>query len=1305
MAVVSLPTLDNYAHAKWDLALFSGGVELELDLISASFTINNGDVNNPFNLNCNNTANIKIENDFDLVKGQEIEAIAYLLDENEQRTQTTISLGTYYVDNGDFDEYQNSYSFVSSENKYNINCPYIDFTDSQVVSQDSMSMNFAALVNLEFTTAGFEAPLAQELESEGISVNVDPTVIDYTQYTLIGLLNAYNSIYCNVQDGFDGATSQADALPYDLASAGSPQKSYGDTSGVDYVSINFNYVNTTTEVIEADLENGTDEHTVTNRSTQSSKYYFSTDYQGETAVSGNGFQIEFPFPIGANNATGAQNKQSILEAYNDGNIANFLTRFETAYFPTASIGYILSPEIMARINHNTMFYDTSAVDSEDLAEHLVDGEYVFDLENPSDLTIYNQITYPFTMMCMQYSITFDGSASLSVSSGNSWNVSSLTSSTSSGSVSVISDGAGNNVAQVMAMLGRLENSVTWWNKNGLNLNNFGTILANADYLNMGSKLFQEIQAQTITTEYLKASEGNIDWLTVLSATIETAMIKDGAITHAKIGTEAVEASNIKDATITGAQIANSTITNAHIANISADKINAGTIYTNNVTIQSQEGNFLISDNTLQIKDNNDVVRVQVGQTGASAPYDYDLVLADASGNIMWNASGLQEDGVPNGLIKDAMVANNAAIQAGKLDIDSLFTVINNDNTHTIYGSKIYMNNEDASLEVVLSEIRTEIGSGSGEFYMDLTVPPTLDNYPAILWSGSTLLYPDTDVYPNTNVYPGSNGSGTPTYEDHIGAKAYLTDSFGNVRSWMFTKDEHDNYYWQETTGTLDDTILHRLAVVEIDTTKFESRFSEMTVNQDGIYNFWSMFHQDSSQIIQEVANDRLISAINQTAEQVSINASKISLEGLVTVNGKFTIDQYGSMTATGGTIANFTINNTAIYNGTNSMQSTTQGVYIGTDGIRQYNSANAFVNIQNGVLTANGVELEGSLHAYSTDENFYVVSIGNSKDSSDSDYYTQAQLSYQGIWTEYRPYSPSASDLHKYEAFMISTSSGCRTELNYYPDYTDYRTWQRTRIYPGSIEVSDVTMDATRRVTIGTDTDVGINIIGNLGLAISLWYDGTVSAGEYIENGYSLSSKYATISSLSGYVTNTSLTQTLSDYVTFSDLSTTLDDYVTDTSLATTLSDYVTDTSLATVLDDYATISSLSAYFPFSNIKQYYNSSVPVFSGGWTSIGTIENLMNISTYGNNVLLVITATNYNSRSTHPSGIHVQPQGSGIGSYSESGMIGHIQDTNSSHSYNDLTLVCRASSYDSNEVYVTASSGSSLQVRIYAIILDD
>ena len=1252
MAVVSLPTLDNYAHARWDLALFSGGVELELDLISASFTINNGDVNNPFNLNCNNTANIKIENDFDLVKGQEIEAIAYLLDENEQRTQTTISLGTYYVDNGDFDEYQNSYSFVSSENKYNINCPYIDFTDSQVVSQDSMSMNFAALVNLEFTTAGFEAPLAQELESEGISVNVDPTVIDYTQYTLIGLLNAYNSIYCNVQDGFDGATSQADALPYDLASAGSPQKSYGDTSGVDYVSINFNYVNTTTEVIEADLENGTDEHTVTNRSTQSSKYYFSTDYQGETAVSGNGFQIEFPFPVGANNATGAQNKQSILEAYNDGNIANFLTRFETAYFPTASIGYILSPEIMARINHNTMFYDTSAVDSEDLAEHLVDGQYVFDLENPSDLAIYNQITYPFTMMCMQYSITFDGSASLSVSSGNSWNVSSLTSSTSSGSVSVISDGAGNNVAQVMAMLGRLENSVTWWNKNGLNLNNFGTILANADYLNMGSKLFQEIQAQTITTDYLKASEGNIDWLTVLSATIETAMIKDGAITHAKIGTEAVEASNIKDATITGAQIANSTITNAHIANVSADKLTAGTIYTNNVTIQSQEGNFLISDNTLQIKDNNDTVRVQIGQTGSTAPYDYDLILADASGNIMWNASGLQEDGVPNGLIKDSMVANNAAIQAGKLDIDSLFSVINNDNTHSIYGSKIYMDNEHASLTAVLSEIRSEIGSGSGEYYLDLTAVPTLNNYPASNWG--TYQYPSNTTYPSNATYPGVVGN---SYEDHLGATAYWIQSDGSVRSWMFSKDQNDNYYWEETTGSFNDALIHRLAVVEINTEEFESRFSEMDVTQSGIYNFWSMFHQDSSQIIQEVANDRLISAINQTAEQVSINASKISLEGLVTVNGKFTIDQYGSMTATGGTIANFTINNTAIYNGTNSMQSTTQGVYIGTDGIRQYNSANAYINMQNGVLTANGVDITGNLKM--TDG---YVNIQTTEDESSITSKITFENNYQTIdflQNRKTKISSKAVTLENNVSYFREPELDLTQSLNAYSDkvtisQTNDSGQITTSYYYDGVYIVDSVNNTRSYFT--ADTVYAPSISADSMFADSVEADSIV-ADSFTENGTTLANKYATISSLSNYATVSSLS-------------------------------------------NYATISSLNNYFPLSRISHYANSR-PGYNT-WTYGGTIENLLNISTAPKNYLLIVNVDT-DDTATHPIGIHLQKAGVSS-SYDTTATRGHIETTNTGNTFNGLTLTIFTNQYYNHELYFKCDAfAASVMLRIYAIDL--
>ena len=54
-------------------------------------------------------------------------------------------------------------------------------------------------------------------------------------------------------------------------------------------------------------------------------------------------------------------------------------------------------------------------------------------------------------------------------------------------------------------------------------------------------------------------------------------------------------------------------------------------------------------------------------------------------------------------------------------------------------------------------------------------------------------------------------------------------------------------------------------------------------------------------------------------------------------NGNFVVTNSGEMTAKSGFIGNgnsgFTISNTAIYNSTNSMSSTTNGLYLGTDGI------------------------------------------------------------------------------------------------------------------------------------------------------------------------------------------------------------------------------------------------------------------------------------------------------------------------------------------------------------------------------------
>lgn len=80
----------------------------------------------------------------------------------------------------------------------------------------------------------------------------------------------------------------------------------------------------------------------------------------------------------------------------------------------------------------------------------------------------------------------------------------------------------------------------------------------------------------------------------------------------------------------------------------------------------------------------------------------------------------------------------------------------------------------------------------------------------------------------------------------------------------------------------------------------------------------------------------------------TIIAKKANITGIITANTGYI----------GGT-SGWIIKAGAIYSGTTSMTSTAVGTYIGIDGIRNYSSNNAYVNIQNGILTAKSVDLSG----------------------------------------------------------------------------------------------------------------------------------------------------------------------------------------------------------------------------------------------------------------------------------------------------------------------------------------------------------
>ena len=96
--------------------------------------------------------------------------------------------------------------------------------------------------------------------------------------------------------------------------------------------------------------------------------------------------------------------------------------------------------------------------------------------------------------------------------------------------------------------------------------------------------------------------------------------------------------------------------------------------------------------------------------------------------------------------------------------------------------------------------------------------------------------------------------------------------------------------------------------------------------------FSSYIRQTAEKIEMRVHKNEVISSINMSPEEITIQAKRISLEGIVTVNGYFKINLDGTMEATGGKIAGWTIDEGALYTGENTA-SVAPTLYLGTRNI------------------------------------------------------------------------------------------------------------------------------------------------------------------------------------------------------------------------------------------------------------------------------------------------------------------------------------------------------------------------------------
>ncbi|XZN14357.1 interleukin-like EMT inducer domain-containing protein (plasmid) [Clostridium perfringens] len=162
--------------------------------------------------------------------------------------------------------------------------------------------------------------------------------------------------------------------------------------------------------------------------------------------------------------------------------------------------------------------------------------------------------------------------------------------------------------------------------------------------------------------------------------------------------------NFQDGGITSDKITitDGFIKDAMIEGLSAGKITSGSFDTTKADIVSENGNLIIKDNTIQIRDTSKV-RVQIGKDASG---DYNMYVWDVNGNLMFNATGITANAIKNKIIRDDMVSDNANIDGKKLNIESLIREVNNSGS-TIKASKINLDNVNQTLEIAFKELSTE----------------------------------------------------------------------------------------------------------------------------------------------------------------------------------------------------------------------------------------------------------------------------------------------------------------------------------------------------------------------------------------------------------------------------------------------------------------------------------------------------------------------------------------------------------------------------------------------------------------------
>lgn len=414
----------------------------------------------------------------------------------------------------------------------------------------------------------------------------------------------------------------------------------------------------------------------------------------------------------------------------------------------------------------------------------------------------------------------------------------------------------------------------------------------------------DLVANNIDANYIKANRADIVTLTADTAEIRQLVAAQATISEAIIGRVSANEASISslqagkaDIGDLQAAVADITLLDSDVANIKtimSGNVGTGTLQTitlnsantqldvamirqllaDNITVNDLKAADIdvdrigingeavtISGRTIQVKDDQGTVRIQIG---LDANDDFTFTLFDDTGQgVLIDADGIHADAVPDGLIVDDMVASNANIAGSKLDIDSVVTEINGSSS-TISSTKVWFDQQNRSLDALFSDMQTDVD--------DLTTTVATQTTQLEATQGKLSALITDDELERLNTRAGL-----------VVSQGWLTFSQGNLIVGSSAVQRMENNYMQTTLeidglrtsmGSMKTEIDGNIETVESKVAEYKATLDEFSTYVGETYV--------TTAHAEEMMDDRLVDYVTTTDMSSAIEQTTQSITSTVT---------------------------------------------------------------------------------------------------------------------------------------------------------------------------------------------------------------------------------------------------------------------------------------------------------------------------------------------------------------------------------------------------------------------------------------